>query len=318
MRVLSAVQYNRSAQTLWNCCYRLQWQRYRSDTEIGLWCKGFVLRPGLFRFRWDWYRCAAGCSFRYRCRQFCDIICNRIPMVAECLFHIQIHQSVCVLMVMADHFFMSDVCWKWIFSRKDIPESEDGTVDSDVMNEKNRIRSITAYSDSNLIVKDFTKFYGNTLAVNQICVGVERYERNFYGQTMAWSELWYPFFPRSECFGLLGVNGAGKTSMFKMLTGDETITSGEAWVEGISIKSDMNKVHQRIGYCPQFDALFDDLTGRETLKIFALLRGIPSDEIDEVSTRLAIDLAFTKHLDKRISAYSGGNKRKLSTALVRL
>lgn len=182
---------------------------------------------------------------------------------------------------------------KSINRRKDIPESEDGTVDSDVMNEKNKIRSITAYSDSNLIVKDFTKFYGNTLAVNQICVGVER----------------------SECFGLLGVNGAGKTSMFKMLTGDETITSGEAWVEGISVKSDMNKVHQRIGYCPQFDALFDDLTGRETLKIFALLRGIPSDEIDEVSTRLAIDLAFTKHLDKRISAYSGGNKRKLSTAL---
>lgn len=104
--------------------------------------------------------------------------------------------------------------------------------------------------------------------------------------------------------------------MFKMLTGDETITSGEAWVEGISIKSDMNKVHQKIGYCPQFDALFDDLTGRETLKIFALLRGIPTDEIDEVSTRLAIELAFTKHLDKRTSAYSGGNKRKLSTALV--
>ncbi|KAG4070234.1 hypothetical protein HA402_003924 [Bradysia odoriphaga] len=179
--------------------------------------------------------------------------------------------------------------------RKDIPESEDGTVDSDVMNEKNKIRSITAYADSsnNLIVKDFTKFYGNILAVNQICVGVKK----------------------SECFGLLGVNGAGKTSMFKMLTGDETITSGEAWVEGISIKTDMNKVHQRIGYCPQFDALFDDLTGRETLRIFALLRGIPTDEIDEISTRLAIELAFTKHLDKRTSAYSGGNKRKLSTAL---
>ncbi len=102
-----------------------------------------------------------------------------------------------------------------------------------------------------------------------------------------------------------------------MLTGDENISSGEAWVDGISVKSNMNEVHQRIGYCPQFDALFDDLTGRETLKIFALLRGIASDEIDGVSRRLADDLAFTKHLDKRIKAYSGGNKRKLSTALVR-
>lgn len=105
--------------------------------------------------------------------------------------------------------------------------------------------------------------------------------------------------------------------MFKMLTGDENITSGEAWVDGISVKTRMNEVHQRIGYCPQFDALLDDLTGRETLKIFALLRGIHSDEIDAISTQLAEELAFTKHLDKRIKAYSGGNKRKLSTALVR-
>jgi ABC-type Na+ transport system ATPase subunit NatA len=122
-------------------------------------------------------------------------------------------------------------------------------------------------------------------------------------------------FNRSECFGMLGVNGAGKTSTFKMLTGDEPISSGEAWVDGISIKTDMNQVHQRIGYCPQFDALFDDLTGRETLTIFALLRGVPRNEIARVSLQLADELNFTKHLDKRTKAYSGGNKRKLSTAL---
>lgn len=113
------------------------------------------------------------------------------------------------------------------------------------------------------------------------------------------------------------MNGAGKTSMFKMLTGDENITSGEAWVEGISIKTNMNEVHQRIGYCPQFDALFDDLTGRETLKIFALLRGIPTEDIYAVCSQLAEDLSFTKHLDKQVKTFSGGNKRKLSTALVR-
>lgn len=122
---------------------------------------------------------------------------------------------------------------------------------------------------------------------------------------------------RGECFGLLGVNGAGKTSTFKMLTGDETISSGEAWVEGVSIKTAMNKVHQRIGYCPQFDALLDELTGRETLRIFALLKGIPRNEIHRVSMQLATEFNFVKHLDKRIKAYSGGNKRKLSTALVR-
>lgn len=102
-----------------------------------------------------------------------------------------------------------------------------------------------------------------------------------------------------------------------MLTGDETISSGEAWVEGLSVKTQMNKVHKRIGYCPQFDALLDELTGRETLRIFALLRGIPTKDISRVSLQLADEFNFTKHLDKRIKAYSGGNKRKLSTALVR-
>jgi ATP-binding cassette, subfamily A (ABC1), member 3 len=101
-----------------------------------------------------------------------------------------------------------------------------------------------------------------------------------------------------------------------MLTGDEAISSGEAWVEGWSIKKDMNKVHQRIGYCPQFDALLEDMTGRETLRIFSLLKGVPKDEINKVSMDLANGLNFAKHLDKRIKSYSGGNKRKLSTALV--
>jgi ATP-binding cassette, subfamily A (ABC1), member 3 len=123
---------------------------------------------------------------------------------------------------------------------------------------------------------------------------------------------------RGECFGLLGVNGAGKTSTFKMLTGDESISSGDAWVDGISISSDLNKVHQRIGYCPQFDALLDELTGRELLKIFALLRGVPRSKINKVAVQLADDLNFTKHLDKTTREYSGGNKRKLSTALTLL
>lgn len=138
---------------------------------------------------------------------------------------------------------------------------------------------------------------------------------------MSWKNLGVPsvliVFPRrGECFGLLGVNGAGKTSTFKMLTGDGSISSGEAWVDGISVKTDMNKVHKRIGYCPQFDALLDDLTGRETLRIFALLRGVPGRDIKRISEQLADEFNFTKHLDKRIKAYSGGNKRKLSTALV--
>lgn len=114
---------------------------------------------------------------------------------------------------------------------------------------------------------------------------------------------------------MLGINGAGKTSTFKMLTGDHRISSGEAYVRGISLKNNMPDVHKIIGYCPQFDALIEDLTGTETLELFSLLRGIHPQDIPALSRQLANDLNFTKHVDKRVYEYSGGNKRKLSTAV---
>lgn len=100
-----------------------------------------------------------------------------------------------------------------------------------------------------------------------------------------------------------------------MMTGDESFSSGDAWVKGISLRSGMNRVYQQIGYCPQFDALLDDLTGRETLQIYALLRGVRRKDVRNVTLSLAEDLNFLKHIDKKVKEYSGGNKRKLSTAL---
>lgn len=145
-------------------------------------------------------------------------------------------------------------------------------------------------------MRNVTRFYGNFLAVNKLSTAINP----------------------SECFGLLGINGAGKTSTFKMLTSDIKISGGEAWVQGISLKSNMKKVHERIGYCPQFDALIEELTGRETLRLFALCRGIPNNKLNDVISKLSGDFNFKKHLDKQVRAYSGGNKRKLSTAVALL
>lgn len=93
-------------------------------------------------------------------------------MVTEFLFQIEIHETVSG----SCDFWVSWLQEKNIFSSTAISESEDGVVDSDVMAEKNKIRSMTSYNeaDNSLIVKDFTKFYGNILAVNQICVGVNK------------------------------------------------------------------------------------------------------------------------------------------------
>ncbi|KXJ71644.1 hypothetical protein RP20_CCG020100 [Aedes albopictus] len=187
--------------------------------------------------------------------------------------------------------------FKRIFDRKVTVAGadDDSSVDSDVLEEKQRIAAMSQseINSYNLVLKDLSKYYKKFRAVNNLSVGIRH----------------------SECFGLLGINGAGKTSTFKMMTGDESISGGQAWVNGISLQTNMNRVHQQIGYCPQFDALLEDMTGRETLKMFALLRGVENAELNSVSLALAEELNFLKHIDKKTREYSGGNKRKLSTAL---
>lgn len=65
---------------------------------------------------------------------------------------------------------------------------------------------------------------------------------------------------KGEVFGLLGTNGAGKTTMFKMLTGEITPTYGEFYLQGVSINRNMKRAMRSVGYCQQFDALIDELT----------------------------------------------------------
>uniref|UniRef100_A0A8B9KM95 ABC transporter domain-containing protein n=1 Tax=Astyanax mexicanus TaxID=7994 RepID=A0A8B9KM95_ASTMX len=115
------------------------------------------------------------------------------------------------------------------------------------------------------------------------------------------------------CFGLLGINGAGKTTTFKMLTGDITASGGEAFLNGYSMRTEMGQVHQNMGYCPQFDAIDDLLTGREHLEFYARLRGVPEQEV--VAEWGIQKLGLVKYSNKSAGTYSGGNKRKLSTAM---
>uniref|UniRef100_A0A8C6NIC1 ABC transporter domain-containing protein n=1 Tax=Nothobranchius furzeri TaxID=105023 RepID=A0A8C6NIC1_NOTFU len=117
------------------------------------------------------------------------------------------------------------------------------------------------------------------------------------------------------CFGLLGINGAGKTTTFKMLTGDIPVSSGEAFLNGYSIRTEMRHVHQNMGYCPQFDAINDLLTGREHLEFYARLRGVPENEVAMVAEWGIQKLGLVKYANKSAGTYSGGNKRKLSTAI---
>uniref|UniRef100_A0A667ZMZ8 ATP-binding cassette, sub-family A (ABC1), member 1A n=1 Tax=Myripristis murdjan TaxID=586833 RepID=A0A667ZMZ8_9TELE len=169
-----------------------------------------------------------------------------------------------------------------------------GEEDEDVARERQRILSGGGQSDI-LELRQLTKVYKRKQkpAVDRLCVGI----------------------PPGECFGLLGVNGAGKTSTFKMLTGDSLVTSGEAYLAGKSVTTEIDEVHQNMGYCPQFDAINDLLTGREHLEFYAILRGVPEKEVCEVAEWGIRKLGLMKYVDKAAGSYSGGNMRKLSTAM---
>ncbi|KAL1420360.1 hypothetical protein MTO96_024195 [Rhipicephalus appendiculatus] len=117
----------------------------------------------------------------------------------------------------------------------------------------------------------------------------------------------------AECFGLLGVNGAGKTTMFRILTGQVLPHEGDAIAAGFSVVRERQQFQHYIGYCPQRDGLLDLLTGVETLMLFGRLMGV------SMTTEYLNTLLDVFHLDEigeqLVSTYSAGNRRKLSLCL---
>ena len=84
------------------------------------------------------------------------------------------------------------------------------------------------------------------------------------------------FFCAGECFCLLGPNGAGKSTTINCLTGVLPTTAGEVVVHGSSITHPgvLDSVRGLMGVCPQFDVLWDNLTGREHLLLFGAIKGL--------------------------------------------
>ncbi|XP_010842945.1 PREDICTED: ATP-binding cassette sub-family A member 7 [Bison bison bison] len=169
-----------------------------------------------------------------------------------------------------------------------------GEEDEDVARERERVVQGATQGDV-LVLRDLTKVYPGqrTPAVDRLCLGI----------------------PPGECFGLLGVNGAGKTSTFRMVTGDTLPSGGEAILEGHSVAQEPAAAHRRMGYCPQSDAIFELLTGREHLELYARLRGVPEAQVAQTASYGLARLGLSQYADQPAGTYSGGNKRKLATAV---
>lgn len=137
--------------------------------------------------------------------------------------------------------------------------------------------------------KQLTKIYGEQTAVNSVNLHVKK----------------------GRIYGLLGRNGAGKTTIMKMILGLTPITSGEVDVFGQNIKGKEKRIYPRIGAMIETPGFYPNLTGTENLEIFAKLRGTAAPN----AVKAALEVVGLPYKDKKLfSKYSLGMKQRLGIA----
>lgn len=117
--------------------------------------------------------------------------------------------------------------------------------------------------------------------------------------------------PRGELFGLIGHNGAGKSTLFRIMLGLTAADAGRVEVAGVAVGGPQwREARRRIGYLPEQLALYDNLSGRETLAFFAKLKGAARTQIDSL-----LDLVGLGHAAERaVRTYSKGMRQRLGLA----
>ncbi|CAG8495553.1 10807_t:CDS:2 [Ambispora gerdemannii] len=115
-----------------------------------------------------------------------------------------------------------------------------------------------------------------------------------------------------KCLALLGQNGAGKSTSMNILSGMTPATSGDALMYGLSVREDIDSIRKIMGVCPQHDLLFNDLTAREHIELYAGIKMVPREEIETLVNERLAAVRLTKVADKFAGTYSGGMKRRLS------
>lgn len=148
---------------------------------------------------------------------------------------------------------------------------------------------------SNLVisVRNLTKRFGDFTAVDSISFDVSK----------------------GEIFGFLGANGAGKTTAMRMLCGLSYPTSGTGTIAGLDVRKDGERIKRKIGYMSQRFSLYNDLTVRENMRLYASIYGLSKQETDERSTQLLSRLNFLSERNTLVGSLPLGWKQKLSFAV---
>lgn len=142
--------------------------------------------------------------------------------------------------------------------------------------------------DTAIEIKDVSKSYKSVKALRDISFNIRK----------------------GELFGLIGPDGAGKTSLFRILTTLTLPDSGSATVIGLDVVRDYREIRGRIGYMPGHFALYQDLTVEENLKFHATMFGTTIEENYETIKGIYSQIEMFK--DRKASALSGGMKQKLA------
>jgi ABC-2 type transport system ATP-binding protein len=137
-----------------------------------------------------------------------------------------------------------------------------------------------------------TKTFGPLTAVDSICISVHS----------------------GEIYGLVGPDGAGKTTTLRLLCGALKPDSGQATIAGFSVTQQPEQARSQIGYMPQRFSLYDDLTVIENLRFFAEVRGLLPDQWRPRCLEILTFVGLVEFTERRAGFLSGGMKQKLGLA----
>lgn len=148
----------------------------------------------------------------------------------------------------------------------------------------------------NICTDKLTRDFGTLRAVNEVSVSVKS----------------------GEIVGLLGANGAGKTTVIRMLCGLIKPTSGSAEVAGFRVADQGRQIRQRIGYMGQNSALFEDLTVRENIEFYGAVYKMNRKEVHKSTDELLRELQIDRYADRLIRTLPSGWRQMLafSTAMM--
>jgi ABC-2 type transport system ATP-binding protein len=147
-------------------------------------------------------------------------------------------------------------------------------------------------TEKRINAQNITKTFGNTTAVKNLSLQVRA----------------------GEIYGLVGPDGAGKTTTMRLLCGAMLPDSGEVHVGGYSMRTQPDQAREQIGYLSQRFSLYEELTVLENIRFFAEVRGIPRESWHSRSMEILEFVGLAQFADRRAGFLSGGMKQKLGLA----